>query len=80
MTGGGPDALALSARMGAAWLAFARSGDPAVPELPEWPPYDLGQRATMLFNDTCELARDPGARERIAWRNIERVRLGQRQE
>jgi para-nitrobenzyl esterase len=70
MTGGGPDALALSAKMSSAWIAFARTGNPNVPGLPTWPAYEEAQRRTMLFNDSCEVATDPGARERRAWRDM----------
>jgi para-nitrobenzyl esterase len=71
MTGGGTDAVALAARMSSAWIAFARDGDPNVPHLPAWPAYDPARRATMLFNDACEVQNDPGAKERVAWREIE---------
>ena len=42
--GTGADALALSRQMSDAWLAFARTGRPATPSLPEWPVYDLAAR------------------------------------
>lgn len=52
--------------MSAAWLAFARTGNPSVAVLPDWPAYDGKLRVTMLFNDVCEIAFDPAARERAA--------------
>lgn len=71
MTGGGLDAVALGARMSSAWITFARSGDPnGVEGLPPWPRYDRVHRATMLFNDQCAVANDPGAGERHAWQRI----------
>lgn len=70
MTGGDSDAVALAARMSSAWIAFARTGNPNVAHLPAWPAYDLERRATMLFNDVCEVAEDPGAAERGAWQPV----------
>jgi len=71
ITGGTPEAKALGARMSDAWIAFARSGNPNHAELPEWPAYDTKSRPTMLFNDTCEVADDPGSAERKLWLNID---------
>ena len=42
--GTGADALGLSRRDERRWLAFARTGRPATPSLPEWPVYDLASR------------------------------------
>ena len=64
--GTGADTAALAAKMSAAWAAFARTGNPNVPGLPHWPPYDASTRATMIFNDDCKVLNDPGKEERIA--------------
>jgi para-nitrobenzyl esterase len=74
MTGGGPDAVALAARMSSAWIAFARTGRPAADGLPAWPAYEPQRRATMIFNDRCEVQDDPGRAERMAWREVENAR------
>ena len=55
-----PDALA--AFMHAAWVRFARTGDPG------WPAYDLGDRQTMVFDTTSRVVPDAAAPERQAWR------------
>lgn len=55
MTGGGPQAETLADRMSDAWLAFARSGNPNTPSLPEWPEYDAKTRATMFFDNECSI-------------------------
>ena len=66
MTGSGADRHALAARMSGAWTAFARSGDPNHSGLPHWAPFDLKRRATMIFNDRCELVDDPhGPEQRL---------------
>jgi para-nitrobenzyl esterase len=67
MSGGGPEAAALAAKMSAAWVAFARTGNPNTPDLPSWPAYGLPDRATMVFDDTSAIADDPGGAERHLW-------------
>jgi para-nitrobenzyl esterase len=69
-SGSGPEAKALAARTMDAWLAFARSGSPAHADLPAWPRYETGRRATMEFGPTCRLLEDPGADERKAWEGL----------
>jgi para-nitrobenzyl esterase len=44
-SGGGPDALALSEAMRAAWTSFARTGSPGM----EWPGWDPGLRPTEIL-------------------------------
>ncbi len=70
MSGGGPDAAKLAAKMSEAWIAFARTGNPNHSGLPEWPTYDTTERATMVFNDTCEVVDDPDAEIRRLWATI----------
>ncbi|RZU42399.1 carboxylesterase/lipase family protein [Edaphobacter modestus] len=53
------DALTLSRQMGAAWVAFARTGDPNHKDLPHWPAYDDAKRATMIFDSPCRIKNDP---------------------
>ena len=65
---GAPRDLAVA--MQEAWLAFARTGDPSHPGLPEWPAYDVASRATMHLGDPCHLEHDPGPTERAAWDGV----------
>ena len=58
-SGGGPDALALSNKMGAAWAGFARTGKPGHSGLPPWPAYTNGSRATMVFNSSSSVRNHP---------------------
>jgi para-nitrobenzyl esterase len=65
-TGSGPSLQALADKMSAAWVAFARTGNPNVPSLPHWPAYTLKERATMIFNDQCTVVNDPQKEGRLA--------------
>lgn len=56
---GDPGAFVLSRQMSTAWVNFARSGNPNHDELPHWPPYAAETRATMYFDDPCEVRYDP---------------------
>lgn len=55
MTGGGDEAMKLADRMSDAWIAFARTGNPNTPSLPEWPAYDKEGGATMIFDNDCSI-------------------------
>ena len=49
MVGTGPEPQRVADQMSAAWLAFARSGNPATPALP-WPAWQPETNATMVFD------------------------------
>jgi len=68
ITGGGPDAVDLAAKMSAAWIAFARTGNPNHAAIPRWNAYTEKARNTMLFNDECQAVDDPGGNERRFWK------------
>jgi para-nitrobenzyl esterase len=63
-TGGTDEARALAAKMSAAWLAFARTGDPNHPGLPHWPPVTTQDTPNMLFDRACRVVEDPDRSER----------------
>jgi len=60
-SGGGPDALALSTKMGETWAGFARTGKPGHSGLPPWPEYTEKNRSTMVFNTSCAVRNGPEA-------------------
>ena len=61
---GGRAALrAVSARMQAHWVHFARHGGPE----PGWPAYDADRRRTLIFDATDRVEDDPRADRRRAW-------------
>ena len=63
MTGGGPEARALAARVSAAWVQFARTGNPNHGGLPPWPAFDAVKRSTMVFDNACSVKDDPDGEE-----------------
>jgi len=60
-------ARALSERMQDAWLAFARTGRPQSPGLPDWPPYAPPRRATLELGEKPALLEAPQEPERRWW-------------
>jgi para-nitrobenzyl esterase len=52
-------AYALADKTSAAWVAFARTGDPNTRGVPHWPAYSAATRDTMLFNDEMRVEQDP---------------------
>lgn len=55
MTGGGKEAHALAEKMSAAWLNFAKTGNPNCDGLPEWEPYTIEKGATLFFDNNCRI-------------------------
>ncbi len=70
LTGSLPGQEELAEEMSQAWIAFARSGDPNHPGLPQWDPYDAERRATMVFDTESQAVDDPRREERLAWEGI----------
>jgi para-nitrobenzyl esterase len=60
-------AQAMSDQMSAAWVAFARTGNPGTPMIPHWPAYSMRARANMLFNTSSRVADDYGKEARRFW-------------
>ncbi len=71
LTGGASAPQPIANAMHAAWIAFARNGDLSQVEgLPAWPPYNVEQRATMLFNLENTINNDPQSEIRKIWEGI----------
>jgi para-nitrobenzyl esterase len=45
--------------MSGAWVQFARTGNPGHSGLPRWPAYTAERRATMVFDNRCEVRSNP---------------------
>ncbi len=65
-----PNVQAVADQMSAAWIAFARSGNPNTPNAPEWPAYSLQTRANMVFNVQSRVVDDYGKQAREFWEGI----------
>jgi para-nitrobenzyl esterase len=52
------------------WLAFARRGNPNHDGLPEWPPYSVTTRPTMVLDHQSYVELDPLADVRRIWQGI----------
>ena len=75
MIGDRPDQLtdreAFSQAMQRAWAAFARTGDPSHPGLPDWPAFDVAHRRTMILDRPCRVENDPRSPIRRVWDELE---------
>ena len=69
-TGISPAAQRIADRMSAAWVAFARTGNPNHRGIPQWPAFNSTERPTMVFGDEARMVKDPGQEERLALQAI----------
>jgi para-nitrobenzyl esterase len=60
----------MSDRLAAAWVAFARTGDPNCDAIPHWDPYEAGARKTMVFDIDTRQEDDPRGEARRYWAQI----------
>ncbi|WP_230769583.1 carboxylesterase/lipase family protein [Sphingomonas sp. Leaf4] len=72
VSGTGADARTVSARMMAAFVALARSGNPGA----DWPRHTLPRRATMIFDRVSRVADDPRRWERELFAQFPYVQPG----
>ncbi|CAM3815892.1 carboxylesterase/lipase family protein [Mesobacillus thioparans] len=72
-TGDSPDRQLLGSEMHEAWIHFAHNGNPNTDQLPEWPTYDLKNRATMIFNNQSAVENDPNQDDRLKWEQLSAV-------
>ena len=71
LTGGADAPQSIADAMHTAWIAFAHGEDLThMKGLPEWPRYDIEQRATLLFNKECSVSHDPQSTTRTLWEGI----------
>jgi para-nitrobenzyl esterase len=58
ITGTRPERFEVAEAMSAAWVAFARNGDPNHAGIPTWRPYANDNRTTLVFDAPCHVAED----------------------
>lgn len=58
MTGSGAEVVEVSRNLMAAFVAFARTGDPNNRRMPDWKPFDGERRATMTIDVDCKAVED----------------------
>ncbi|WP_454830444.1 carboxylesterase/lipase family protein [Pseudoxanthomonas wuyuanensis] len=75
-TGTGAAAQRMAERMSQALLALARNGNPNHAGIPEWKPYSLPSRETMVFDDNTRLVDDPRGGERKLYERVPFVQRG----
>jgi para-nitrobenzyl esterase len=59
-----------------AFIAFARSGSPQTAALPDWKPYTLDKRETLLMDLPPQLANDPRGEERKLFAKVPFIQQG----
>ncbi|HSW58786.1 MAG TPA: carboxylesterase/lipase family protein [Dehalococcoidales bacterium] len=71
--GSGPDVDKLSDEIQRAWSAFARTGNPSIPQLGDWPQYSA-KRETMILGKISHVEEAPYEEERAIWDKIENAK------
>jgi para-nitrobenzyl esterase len=74
MVGAGSEPQHMADVMSAAWIAFARTGNPATEAL-AWPPFTATDRATMVFDTTSRAVSDFRGDERILLGSLPLIRV-----
>jgi len=65
-----PQARRMAERLGSAYLAFAKTGNPNNSKIPRWAPYDTTDRPVMVFDNQTKLEKDPNAELRAMWARL----------
>ena len=71
MSGIGEEQQRVADIMADTWIAFARTGNPNNPAIPEWKPYDLTERPVMVLDTTPELVNDARGQQRALFSDVE---------
>lgn len=68
----GPNAgsIRMADRAASMWAAFAATGNPNNPTLPDWAPYETSRRATLILDDETRVENDPRKAFREVWATL----------
>ncbi|MBV8631068.1 MAG: carboxylesterase/lipase family protein [Silvibacterium sp.] len=61
---------ALAKQVHLAWAAFIRGESPSAPGLPQWPPYSIETRPTMLLDNQSRVVHNPQEAELKLWDGV----------
>jgi para-nitrobenzyl esterase len=76
VTGNDDRARQMAAVVSETFIAFAKSGNPNNKLLPQWTPYSLEKRETMVFDLPPHLEADPRGRERKLFEKVPFIQQG----
>ena len=76
LTGNSQTARNMAALMSEAFIALARTGNPNHAALPEWQPYTMANRETMVFDWPPHMENDPRGAERALFASVPYVQPG----
>lgn len=76
IAGTGENSEAVSAMMSDAFISFASTGVPSSDLLPDWTPFTLPDRPTMLFDVSPRIENDPRGAEREIFERVPYVQPG----
>ncbi|MBN1802994.1 MAG: carboxylesterase family protein [Candidatus Lokiarchaeota archaeon] len=68
-SGSGLKVKQISDKIMDAWISFAHTGNPNHSNIPEWPPYDLEKRSTMILGEECKVREKIQEETRKIWEN-----------
>jgi para-nitrobenzyl esterase len=68
--GGSRDANTMCGHLAAAWVNFAKTGNPNTANLPTWSPFDVQDRSTLIFAADTRVVKDPYAAIRLFWEDM----------
>jgi para-nitrobenzyl esterase len=66
MVGRGPHLQKMADKVSRRWVAFARTGNPNIAGVPNWPAYTTERRSTLVIDSRDQVVDDPRREERLA--------------
>jgi len=70
LLGDRPERIQAARHMSQFWTSFARTSRPVADGQPEWRPYTVADRATLVIDADCALVMDRRKTERMAWETL----------